>query len=359
MRVLIDATSLLLRSAGIKSYTYHWIRSLRQIAAPGEIHAFPFLNATGHFTHERSVLSPAATLPRLALLYAANVPGNPMLSWMASSAGVFHVSNQLRRNIPKRTRITATIHDLTCWLMPELHTAANVRADRFFAEHTLKRADRLIAVSENTRQDAIRILGIAPAKIETIHSGVPDEYFTALPLQRAKPYVLFVGTIEPRKNIETLLDAWSGMRFRDDVDLLIAGPPGWSSERTMARLRSGERGVQYLGYVAESAMPALTAGAAAFVYPSLYEGFGFPVAQAMAAGVPVVTSNTSCLPEIVGEGALFVDPKSATDLSEAVEKLLDSESLRTIIGGQGRARAERYRWSECARLSLEFFRRIV
>jgi glycosyltransferase involved in cell wall biosynthesis len=359
MRVLIDGTSLLLRSAGVKSYTYNWIRGLREIAGPGEIRAFPFLNALGHFTHERSVLSPAATFPRLALLYAANVPGNPLLSWIASRADVFHVSNQLRRNIPKRTRITATIHDLTCWLMPELHTAANVRADRFFAEHTLKRADGLIAVSENTRQDAIRILGIAPERIETIHSGVPDEYFTAKPLLRPRPYVLFVGTIEPRKNVETLLDAWSGMRFQNDFDLLIAGPPGWSSERIMARLQSGERGVQYLGYVAENEMPSLTAGATAFAYPSLYEGFGFPVAQAMAAGVPVVTSNTSCLPEIAGEGALLVDPKSPAELCAALEKLLDSASLRASAGALGRARASRYRWSECARISLDFFRAVT
>ena len=168
-----------------------------------------------------------------------------MLEWIASRADVFHVSNQLRRNIPKRPRITATLHDLTCWLMPELHTAANVRADHFFAEHTLQRADGLIAVSENTRQDAIRILGIAPEKIVTIHSGVPAEYFNAIPLRRAKPYVLFVGTIEPRKNLETLLEAWSGMRFREDFDLVIAGPAGWSSEHVMARLTSGEPGVKY------------------------------------------------------------------------------------------------------------------
>src|SRR5260370_28057732 len=162
MRILIDATSLLLRSAGVKGYTYNWIRNLRQIAAPGEIRAFPFLKGLGHFTHEHSVRSAAATYPRLALLYVANMPGNPLLSWIASRADVFHVSNQLRRNIPKRTRITTTIHDLTCWLTPELHTAANVRADRAFAQHPLKRADRLIAVSENTRQHAIRLLGIAP-----------------------------------------------------------------------------------------------------------------------------------------------------------------------------------------------------
>lgn len=358
MPVLIDATSLLLRSAGVKSYTYNWLRSLRQIAAPGEIRAFPFLNGLGRFTHEESVLSPLETYPRLALLYAVNAPGNPMLGWLASQAGVFHVSNQLRRNIPKRPKITATVHDLTCWLMPELHTAANVRADRFFAEHTLKRADGLIAVSENTRQDAIRILGIEPRKIVTIYSGIPVEYFDAVPAKRPKPYVLFVGTIEPRKNLEVLLDAWSEMRHRSDFDLLIAGPAGWSSEKTMARLASNERGVKYLGYVPEAEMPGLTAGATVFVYPSLYEGFGFPVAQAMAAGTPVITSNTSCLPEVAGEGAMFVDPHSSAELRSSIERLLESASLRSQLSSRGKDRASQFRWDVCARKSLEFFREV-
>lgn len=359
MRVLIDATSLLLRSAGVKSYTYNWIRGLRQIAGTNEILSFPYLDGFGHFTHERSVLSAFATYPRLALLYAVNAPGNPMLEWIASGADVFHVSNQLRRNIPTRPKITATIHDLTCWLMPELHTAANVRADRYFAEHTLKRADGLIAVSENTRVDAIRILGIAPERIETIYSGVPNAYFDAVPLRRSKPYVLFVGTIEPRKNVEVLLEAWSGMRYRDDFDLLIAGPAGWSSERVMARLEAGERGVEYLGYVPEAEMPALTAGATAFVYPSLYEGFGFPVAQAMAAGVAVLTSNTSCLPEIAGDGAVFADPASIAELQSGMERLLDSPELRAELGRRGREKASQFRWEECARRSLDFFRRVA
>src|ERR1051326_4529829 len=342
--ILIDATSLLLRSAGIKSYTYNWIRALRKVAGPGDIRAFPYLDRLGDFTHERSVLGPMANWPRLALLYAVNAPRNPMLEWIASGADVFHVSNQLRRNIPRRTKITATIHDLTCWLLPELHTAANVRADQAFAEHTLQRADGLIAVSENTRQDAIRLLGIGPEKIQTIYSGVPEEYFHGTPLSRPKSYVLLVGTIDPRKNLENLLDAWSAMRFRDEFELVIAGPAGWSSERVMARLKSGEQGVHYLGYVEETEMPSLTAGATAFVYPSLYEGFGFPVAQAMAAGVAVITSNTSCLPEIAGDGAMFVDPKSIDELRAALERILDSSSLRADLATRGRTRAARYRW---------------
>ena len=357
MRILIDATAVLLRSAGIKNYVYHWIQHLRQESRNETILAFPYLDGFGQLTHEGSVLSPAQTYARLALLYFVNIPRNPALDWIAGKADVFHVSNQIR--IPlRKTKVTATLHDLTCWLMPELHTQANVEADRVFAEHTLKRAVRLIAVSQNTKSDAVRILGIHPDRIDVIYSGVPEVFFGASPQPSERPYALFVGTIEPRKNIDMLLDAWRSTRLADDFDLVIAGPMGWSSGKTVARLRAGVAGVRYIGYVSEHELPALTAGAAAFVYPSLYEGFGFPVAQAMAAGVPVITSNTSCLPEIAGEAAILVDPKSQDEIAGAMKLLLTSPSLRERLSHAGVARAQEYRWETCARKSLEFFRRV-
>jgi len=110
--------------------------------------------------------------------------------------------------------------------------------------------------------------------------------------------------------------------------------------------------------VPEDELPGLTAGATAFVYPSLYEGFGFPVAQAMAAGVPVITSNTSCLPEIAGGAALLVDPRSADEIKSAIQKLLTSPALQQQLRAAARARAEQYRWETCARKSLDFFRRV-
>jgi glycosyltransferase involved in cell wall biosynthesis len=358
LRILIDATSVLLRSAGIKSYTYHWIEHLRAAAGAGEILAFPYLNRLGRLDHERSVLTPAATYPRLGLLYFVNIPGNPAIDWMTSGVDVFHVSNQVRHP-PHKVPLTATVHDLTCWLMPELHTAANVRADMSFAARVLKPARRLIAVSENSRQDAIRVLGIHPDRIEVIYSGVSESYFNAQPVAASKPYVLFVGTIEPRKNVDTLLDAWHLVRpdVRNAFDLLVIGATGWGSQRTLARLNAAIPGVSYRGYVDERELPGITAGAQAFVYPSLYEGFGFPVAQAMACGVPVVTSNTSCLPEIAGPGALLVDPRSPVEIASAIGQLLTSPSLAAGVGSEGRRRAENYRWAECARRSLEFFRK--
>ena len=356
MRVLIDATSLLVRSAGVKTYTYHWIQHLRQQSRNEQILAFPYLDSLGALTHERSMLPPAATYARLGLLYLLNQPWNPLVEHMVAGMDVFHVSN-LVRHVPKKPRITATIHDLTRWLMPGMHTPATRQADDSFADRVLGRADRLIAVSENTRNDAVRLLKLDSAKIEVIHSGVPEVFFGAQPRPTERAYVLFVGTIEPRKNVDTLLDAWQSLRLKDDFDLLIAGPPGWSSEETMARLRAGIPAVKYLGYVPEDELPGLTAGATAFVYPSLYEGFGFPVAQAMAAGVPVITSSTSCLPEIAGEGAVYVDPRSAEELRRAIGDVLTSPSLRGRLSKAGAERAQRYRWDVCAQKSLEFFRR--
>ena len=235
------------------------------------------------------------------MLYAANrLEAVPLLDFVIPKVDVFHASNQVR-SPPRKTRLTATIYDMTCRLMPELHTADNIRADESLVKNVISRADGLIAISENSRQDAVRLLGLNPDRIQVIYPGVAGVYFDARATPAERPYVLYIGAIEPRKNVDTLLDAWADSNLRRDFDLVIAGASGWSSEKTMARLASRPSGVRYLGYVPEDELPGLTAGAMAFVYPSLYEGFGLPVAQAMAAGVPVITSNASSLPEIAGE----------------------------------------------------------
>jgi glycosyltransferase involved in cell wall biosynthesis len=356
MRILIDATPVLLRSAGVKTYIYHWIQHLWHHAGNEQVLTFPPLNKLAALNHEGSMLGPARTYSQLGLVYLANLQGNlPLLNWMTPKIDVFHASNMVR-NPPRKARLTATIHDLTTRLMPELHTPANIQADQGFADKVLKHAAGVIAVSESTRQDAIRLLGLDPARVHAIHSGVPEVYFGAQPRPSERPYVFFLGTIEPRKNLDTLLDAWQNTRLRADFDLVIAGASGWGSEKTLARLRSRPPGVRYLGYVPEDELPGLTAGATAFIYPSLYEGFGFPVAQAMAAGVPVITSNTSCLPEIAGDGALLVDPRSVAEIQAAIEKLLTSPALRQQLRAAAIAKAREYRWEVCARKSLEFFR---
>jgi len=225
MRITIDATSALLRSAGVKGYTYHWLKHLRrQAGTDDEIRAFPMLNDWDVLDHEHSALSMPATVSRLAVLHSVNVFGSSILDRVLRDTQIFHAGNLVRR-APTRARLTATIHDLTALIMPEVHTKAIAEADDTFAERILKRADGLIAVSENTRQDAIRMLGVRPERIRTIYSGVPEDYFDATPHPRNKPYVLCVGTVEPRKNLDALLDAWGVVPpdLREHFDLLVAG----------------------------------------------------------------------------------------------------------------------------------------
>jgi glycosyltransferase involved in cell wall biosynthesis len=359
MTIIIDATSTLVRSAGVKNYVWHWLRHLRRQADENiTVRAFPFLDDLGALDHENSALSQISTIWRLALLKNMNDAGFPPLDWMIRGGDIFHGTNMLRR-APRRAKLTATVHDLTCWLMPEVHTPANVKADRRFGENILKRAQGLIAVSENTRQDAIRLLGIAPERIHKIYSGVAESYYDPPhKSESTRPYALYVGTIEPRKNLETLLDAWALLKpsLRSEVDLRIAGPLGWNSERTFARIQSE---ANYLGYVPEADLPGLTAGATVFVYPSLYEGFGFPVAQAMAAGAPVITSNNSCLPEITGDAAILIDAQSASEIAAALTRVFESESLRADLTARGRKRADLFRWEKCATESLHFFRSVL
>jgi glycosyltransferase involved in cell wall biosynthesis len=365
MRIAIDSTPLLLRSAGVKTYIYNWLRGLRRVAGDITVSAWPYLDPGEEYSHEKSLVSQPATYARLALLHAANYSGLPLLDWLGPRVDLFHASNQLR-NPPRACRLTATLYDMTCWLVPETHSAANVRASKLFAERVMRRADGLIAISESTRRDAVRILGLPEEKIEVIYPGVAEAFFRAAPgtagkLGLIRPYVLFVGTIEPRKNIDALLDAWGQVRpsLRGEFELVVAGPAGWAKSRTLDRLRAAGNGVRYLGYVAEEDLPGLTAGATAFVYPSLYEGFGLPLGQAMAAGVPVITSNVSSMPEVAGDAGLLVDPRSPAEIAAAIERLLLSPGLRAELSGKGQARARRYTWEACARQSIEFFRRLV
>ena len=361
--ICIDCSPLLVRSAGVKTYIYHWLNALRR-QNPSAIRTF-LEPKTRDLIHEGGIrLHPL----QIATLLALNRLPRFFSTLLAPPSLIFHASNLLR-NIPKTPKLTATIHDMTAWSLPACHTPANIAADNAYAERVLKRADGLIAVSENTKRDAVQVLGLSPDKIRVIHLGIPPAY-RSVPtdaiarvtrrLALHKPYFLSVGTIEPRKNLDTLLTAWQALPpdFRENYHLIVAGPPGWSSGATTKRLlqaNTENRGIRYIGYVPEPDLPALTAGAAAFVYPSLYEGFGIPVAQAMAAGAPVITSNLSSLPEITGGAAVLIDPRSVTDLTAAIRRVGDSPGLRERLKTQGIDQAKQFTWEKAAAESLRYF----
>ena len=363
MRVVVDAVPLLVRSAGVKNYLSHWIPHLRRPAGPDALGTFPALGDLGPLLHDSSVAGRWRTLSGLGALALANYTPLPVLRLAARGADVFHSTNLVRRP-PANARLSTTLHDMTSFLMPELHPSANLRADRAFAG-LLRRADGIIAVSASTRDDAVRALGIPPERIAVIHSGIAAAFFSPAPAaveevrrryRLERPFVLFIGTVEPRKNLDGLLDAWAAVpaAIRREFDLVLAGPIGWARPSTAARVRA----MRYLGYVPEPDLAPLTAAATVFAYPSLYEGFGFPVAQAMAAGVPVIASNVSSLPEISSGAALLVDPRSLQEIRDALVRLLSSPGLRADLAARGREQAQRFRWERCAAESWEFFRKL-
>ncbi|MCZ2156553.1 MAG: glycosyltransferase family 4 protein [Bryobacterales bacterium] len=369
MRIAVDTFPFLLRSAGVKTALYEWVKALKSEGSAHQITCFPFLDLPKTLDHEHSPLPRLQTWLRLAYVHGFNKAPEFARNLLAPRADIFHISIHMRQPPPK-IRISTTIHDMTVWLVPETHSAANVRANKEFAEQVYPRASGLLAVSQATKTDACRLLGLDEEKIEVIPNGVAPNYFD-VPLSEGERvratyhlpenFALYLGTIEPRKNVNRMLDAWTALREdeREGWHLILAGPVGWEQQSTIERIRQGDASTRYLGYVPETDLPGLFRAAKFFVYPSLYEGFGLPPAQALAAGVPVLTSGISSLPEVCGPGAIYVDPCSEVDLRRGFARCIGDASLREELARAGREHVSQFTWANAARKSLRFFERIT
>ena len=257
----------------------------------------------------------------------------------------------------------ATVHDLTALLFPEMHTL-KVRLSLLpFLRPSFERARRLVAISEATARDLAFHFPQCAEKIRVVYPGIDPEFRPGDPVEIAATrrelgaaagggYVLYAGTLEPRKNVGRLIDAWEGLR-RDDPQLpplVLAGPYGWGSERLARRIADlAPLGVTAVGRVDRARLVRLFQAARVFVYPSLYEGFGFPAAEALACGVPVITSDTSSLPEVVGDAGRLADPQDAGAIAARLKGLLDNPGPAADLGRRGIAQAARFRWDRAAR----------
>jgi glycosyltransferase involved in cell wall biosynthesis len=234
----------------------------------------------------------------------------------------------------------------------------------------LRDADKIIAISECTKKDAIRLYGIEEAKIRVIHGGV-NPFFRPVSPDTAEAvrhrynlpnhYILYVGTIEPRKNLVTLLEAYRALRNRDaEIKLVIAGRKGWRQEEFFRKLlKTGlEHDIVFTGFVPDQDLPAVYTMADVFAFPSLYEGFGLPVLEAMACGTPVVCSNTSRLPEVAGNAAVLVSPQDVRGWIEALNKILKSDELRTDLHQRGLRQAAGFTWESTARKTCDVYRQV-
>jgi glycosyltransferase involved in cell wall biosynthesis len=243
-----------------------------------------------------------------------------------------------------------TLHDVNFLTHQEWYSWRFRAAYAITAIPGLRSARAVVAVSQYVRQEAIRALSLSSQRVRVIYNGVKP--FRAPPhVVNATSYILCVGSLQPHKNLRRTIDAWKlARRKRPDLELWIVGrkQPGFRESSDYAALLS-HPGVTVLGYVTEAKLSRAYAGAVAFVYPSLEEGFGLPVLEAMEAGTPVITSNCSCLPEIVGRAAELVDPTSSESIAAAIENVIGwTENERQAVVARGRERAQQFTWSAAA-----------
>ena len=308
---------------------------------------------------------------RWRLRAAASYFGGPSMDRAFPGIGLFHATEHL---LPKLTRANSvfTLHDIAYLLFPEHHLPRNRIYLRTMMPRFLRRADRIIAVSEHTRRDALRSYPLDPEKIEVIPEGVeprfrPDiEREVVADVRRRlglpERFVLSVGTIEPRKNHATLVEAYASIRDRHpDVGLVIAGGRGWLYERFFERVRGlGLDGqVVFAGHVPDEDMPALFNAAEVFAFPSEFEGFGLPPLEAMACGIPVVCSDAASLPEVVGDAGMLVSPRDVRGWVQAIDRLLGDPTLRAGFGARGLTRARHFSWDAAADRTLEVYRSVL
>ena len=256
-------------------------------------------------------------------------------------------------------RRVVTIHDLTFKRFPELLQKETLANLEHHMQRELAHADAAICVSESTRQDLLAFYDIDPSKAVTILSGltVPDTRQPTTDTVLPKNYILFVSTIEPRKNLDVLLDAYARLRARGayDGELVVVGRVGWKADAMVKRLRAP--GVRHLDYVPPPQLAAIYRNAELFVFPSIYEGFGFPLLEAMAYGVPSIAAHSSSLPEIGGDAALYFDPRDSRGLEAQMERVLTDASLRAQLAEAGIKRAAQFRWDVAAQQTLDVLRR--
>ena len=268
-------------------------------------------------------------------------------------------------NLPKRIKRITVIHDLSPIHYPEWHQFLSRKLQQLFLPSILKRANHIITNSLFTAQDVANYFPFTANKISGILLG-KEAFFqpqlNPIILKKyriSKPYLLHIGTIEPRKNLKLLLSAFEKIKSQAnrDLQLVLVGKSGWKSKSFIKALNNSpfSKDIKWLGYVNRTELPVLYSSATAFVYPSHFEGFGLPVLEAMACGAPVIVSNVSSLPEIVGKAGIFFQPNNVEELIRQILNLLNNKQLRGSLSALSLEQAAKFSWEKTARETLAVF----
>ncbi|MBI4557607.1 MAG: glycosyltransferase family 4 protein [Candidatus Hydrogenedentes bacterium] len=378
MRVALDVSCLLERPLTGVGYTAcHLLRALLAVSPETQFNCFATRAHNGPRTLQdldpsfpSAIVVPFARLLKYYLWTSSNWPP------IETFCGPVDIAHGLFHDLPaaRRAARVATIHDLSCFRCPETHTPRTRAVQTRLLRHSARHADALVAVSESCKNDLVELLGVPPELVRVVPGGVYlREFAGELDRQVLKAvterlgihgeYFIHLGTLEPRKNVPRLLRAYATLRSRcrECPKLVLVGKPGWLYQDvfdTIQRLRLHDCAI-HAGYLERREAILLLRGAKACVYPSLYEGFGLPVLEAMAAGTPVITSNRAALPEVAGDAAIVVNPEDEDALTTAMESLIADSARVETMKQKGLTRAHRFTWEQSARRLLDVYRTCI
>lgn len=358
MKIGFDASRITVsQKTGSENYAYNLLRELLNIDQVNEYTLYLREDPPNYVKDKTNVSCKKISLPRLwtqAGLASEMVFSPPDVLFMPA-----HTMPVFRR---PGLKVVVTIHDLGAEFLKQYHQFPHKLYLNKSTEYASKYATNLIAVSEATKKDLTNKLGVPPERITVVYEAWDKELFhrpSAQEVSEVKSrynlgneYFVFVGTIQPRKNLERLIESFS--RAKVGLDLVLAGKPGWLSEPIYSAPRrfGVEDRVKFLGHVPNNDLPGLYGGSKAMVFPSLYEGFGIPVLEAMACGTVVLTSNTTSLPEVGGDAAYYVDPASIKSITNGLEEIVINHNLRDQLLTKSIKQVQKFSWEKAARETL-------
>lgn len=286
-----------------------------------------------------------------------------------SKVDIVHFFNFiLPRKIKSKT--INTVHDMNYIRYPETMSKTNYNIHRKNLQRSCRDADFILTVSQNSKNEIMEFMNVSPDKIDIASPAVDTNIFHPIKdcgwikdkYKIPGGYILYFGTLEPRKNITSIIKAFKTVSEKNaDINLVLAGQKGWMYEeifRLIQDLHLQDR-VVFTGYVPEEDAPALYSCAEAFVFPSLYEGFGMPPLEAMACGTPVIVSNTSSLPEVVGDAGILVDPHDIENISFEMDRLINDSEVRKTLSEKGLEQSRKFTWEDSARKVIEVYNRLA
>ena len=367
MRIGIDARIAHYTGGGISEYTIHLAKALAQLSPADEFVLLQSRKDRRHLVHGANVRRVSLWTPSHhrfeQQLLRAELPARRL------GLDLLHSTDFIPPLRLNSFKSIITVHDLAFLRWPHFLTEESAR---YYGQvdQAVRRADHIIAVSQSTRDDLIGMIGAPPEKITVVYEAA-DPIYRPIPREEAlasykdkhllpAEFILFVSTIEPRKNIVTLLRAYALLRERYGVTvgLVLAGGVGWQSDQIFeeVELLGLSEHVTFLGRVNNGDLLYLYNLARCLAHPALYEGFGLTPLEAMASGTPVVVSNVSSLPEVVGDAGLLVDPNSAEELAVALHRLLTDDALHAALRDKGLARAQVFSWQRAAQETMDIYR---